>query len=110
MTATDPRRTFAGRVLATLCVLLAALLAGCSPPVESGLVTQKTLEPGEAVVVPECARFNRRGECRSSRPDVYYQPARWRLDLRDENGREGSVYVDSGTYDFYQVGDRYPAE
>lgn len=93
-------------------VLLALLivLSGCSA-ISTGTVTAKTYyEPYTwTETVYNCYARDKNGACTMNIPSyiTHNEPERFKFDLK--KGKDtGWVYVDGGTYQSYDVGDRYP--
>lgn len=91
-----------------LVLLVALLLAGCSDPPESGVVTSKELyHAAYTWVQMMCSAFDpKTGMCTVWMPITHYVPERWALCLRAGDD-EGCRDVEKRTWDEFQVGEYY---
>ena len=85
-------------------LLLISLLAACSS-ISAGWVTGKKYEPSYTYFTTYCAGYNSQGMCTAWYQQWHVSPEKWRLDIRDNDGKDGWVYVTPETYDAYQIGD-----
>lgn len=89
---------------ATVALLAVAVLAACSP-IQAGRITQKDHEPSYTYSTMYCASYGPKGMCTVWMQQQHTAPEKWRFDIRDNDDKDGWVYVSSDTYDTYQVGD-----
>lgn len=90
-----------------LVLLVALLLAGCSDPPESGVVTSKEYHAAYTWVQMMCSAFDpKTGVCTVWMPITHYVPERWALCLRAGDD-EGCRDVEKRTWDEFQVGEYY---
>ena len=85
-------------------LLLTAALVACSP-ISAGTITQKTHEPSYMYSTTYCAAYGAKGICSYWAQQWHTSPEKWRFDIRDNDDKDGWVYVSSDTYDSHQVGD-----
>ena len=86
-------------------------LAACSPPMQSGTVTDKSYTPAYTVN-DQCYSYNSDGTCRTYGPR--FIPASYYIEIDgvDREGELRSVWISvySGTYDSCDVGDSWTKE
>lgn len=101
------------RKLATLLIVAAVLLTGCSSPIDEGYVTEKQRWPGYYYTTMQCAAYNNKSQCTSWIHVQHYVPPVWKLLLKEPAGKmeeqkTGWAYVTQSTYDSIEVGQYYP--
>lgn len=92
-------------------ILLALLLAGCGGPTSGEVINKEHHLPrNEEHTRMQCMIYGTNGGCKTWMPVTYdhHHPEEWILHLRDCSGdkcREGTVHVDSTTYEMHRIGD-----
>lgn len=76
---------------------LTAALVACSP-ISAGYITEKVIEPEHRYTT--CTMVGKVPVCTPHTDDQD-----WRFDIRDNDDKDGWVYVTPETYDSHQVGD-----
>lgn len=84
-------------LLALAGLLSVTLLAACSP-IQAGQITEKVIEAERRYTT--CTMVGKIPVCTWHTDDQD-----WRFDLRDNEDKEGWVYVTPETFDSYSVGD-----
>ena len=87
-------------------MLLCLALAGCSSPISSGIITDKTHKEGYYYTTLICGAYSSKGYCTVYIPIQNYSPPVWRFDIREDE-QTGWVRVTEETYNSYEVGDYY---
>lgn len=92
----------------TVALVLVALLAACSS-ISAGRITEKVIEPSYTWVQLVCVAYNKDAICTSQVPVYHTVPEKYRLDITDDSGEDGYVYVEYGTFESRKVGDWFDA-
>lgn len=89
-------------VLSIMFVVLALLLSGCGPRIDSGIVRDKSHRSAWIQII--CTRPGNVTIC-----NPITHPESWRLDIWEggEDDPHGWVSVNEAMYDMYEVGDHW---
>lgn len=91
-------------------VLLAALLAGCESPPESGYIIDMRYYPAYSDVTMTCMMYDPKSfVCTMYMPVTNQHPEHWEICLKDDTSdKTGCRDVDQFTYHQYHLGNHYP--
>lgn len=85
------------------------VLAACSAPPSSGIVTERKYHPAYYYWTSQCVSYDAKtGACTTSIPIQHYMPESFELCLRADDGKTGCRDVDHDEYERYEVGGHYP--